>query len=238
MRHLSPPFFYLTPASKCDELLKKGAQKVRFFVAKKKKFSQRLLKKIDDAGLPSPDLGITRKEFAKLQKQWYAKLAKEGFKDIEWVDHSTGTGHDSGYLKGSLISGKAYHPGRDLYYQLASNYLQHCKNLKNRPYHKFIWKLHAEGMTYDEIELHVKKRYKNSVSKYTLYYQIRELARLCYRWNTQNKEGLLRKRAEDKAAIEEKGLEEFYNQEYNWIINREFAASEVGSGKRISKNRR
>jgi hypothetical protein len=207
-------------------------------VTKKTKFSQRSLKKISDAGLPSPDLGTTQAQFAKLQRQWYAKLAKEGFDDIEWVDHRTGKGHDSGFLKGSLISGKAYHPGRELYYQLATNYLIHCANLRNRPYERFIWKLHAGGATYDEIESAVATKYHKTVSKYTIYYQIKDLAKLCYKWNARHREGLLRKRAEDKAAIEEKGLEDFYAEEYNWMINREFAAKEVTSGKRLAKNNR
>lgn len=203
-----------------------------------KKISQRMLKKIKDAGLPPPDLGTSSKEFAKLQKQWYAKLAKSGFEDIEWVNHNTGTGHDSGYLKGSLLSGKAYHPGRELYYQLALNYLTHCSGLKHRPYHRFIWQLHANGATYDEILQQLKKHKKPIVSKYTLYYQIKELAKLCYKWNAKHPEGLLLKRAEDKQVIAEKGLEDFYATEYNWMINREFAAAEVRNGKRLQKNNR
>lgn len=205
----------------------------------KKKLSERQLKQVRKAGLPEPANGITDQQFAKLQKQWYAKLAKDGFEDIEWVNHSTGKGHDSGYLKGSLISGKQYHPGRELYYQLASNYLQHCKGLKNDTYRRFIWKLHSEGQTYAEIESAVKRRFRQSVSVYTLYYQIKHIAKLCYRWNKRHSEGLLRKRAEDQQAIAEKGLEDFYSQEYNWMINREFAAREVTSGKRrVSKNNR
>ena len=201
------------------------------------KLSANMLKKIRAAGLPQPNIG-TKQDFARLQRQWYAKLAEDGFEDLEWVNHKTGTGHDSGFLKGSLISGKAYHPGRDLYFQLAANYLTHCRNLRNRPYHRYIWKLHTEGLTYDEIELKAKKRYKNATSKYTLYYEIKRLAQLCYRWNATNPEGLLVKRAEDRAEIEKKGLEDFYAAEYNWMINREFAASEVSNGKRIQKNKR
>lgn len=198
---------------------------------KQPKLSQSLIKKIKKAGLPQPDLGTSQAQFARLQKQWYAKLAKEGFEDIEWVNHSTGTGQDSAFLKGSLLSGKPYHPGRELYFQLATNYLMNCTNLKNRPYHKFIWKLHSEGATYDEIEAAVRKKYKDPVSKYTLYYEIKDLAKLCYRWNAKHPEGLLRKRAEDKQAMEESVLADFYAEEYNWMINREFAAREVSNGR-------
>lgn len=202
-----------------------------------KKFSRNMLKKINKAGLPQPTTKPTKAQFAKLQKQWYDKLAKEGFEDIEWVNHSTGIGHDSGFLRGSLVGGKAYHPGRDLYYQLATNYLMHCKSLRNRPYHKFLWKLHSEGQTYDEIEVAIAKKYER-VSKYTLYYQIKELAKLCYKWNATHPEGLLVKRAEDKALLEQKGLEEFYATEYNWMINREFAARENKNARRVQKNKR
>lgn len=196
---------------------------------KTKKFSDHAIKKIKKAGLPEPDQGTTKAEFAKLQKQWYAKLAKDGFQDIEWVNHATGTGHDSDYLKGSLTGGVRYHPGRDLYYQLASNYLLHCGNLKNNPYHKFIWKMHANGATYDEIEAEVKKRFVGAISKYTIYYDIKKLAKLCYKWNVTADEGLLRKRAEDRTEIEQRGLEAFYEEEYNWLLSRR----EPSRGKRV-----
>lgn len=189
-------------------------------------FSKRMLKKVQKAGLPEPDQGTTPAQFAKLQKQWYAKLRDDGFEDIEWVDHSTGRGHDSGYLKGSLVAGKAFHPGRDLYYQLASNYLQHCYGLRKKPYERLIWKLHSEGKTYDEVLQVVTSKYKNPPSKFTLYYQLKHLAKLCYRWNAQNPEGLLVKRKEDKQLQEESALAEFYNIEYNWLCNEQFAAQE------------
>ena len=102
---------------------------------------------------------------------------------------------------------------------------------------KFIWKLHAGGATYDEIEAEVAKKYKDSISKYTIYYRIKRLAKLCYRSNAKHPEGLLRKRAEDKAIIEQKGLEDFYAEEYNWMINKEFAAKEI-YGSRFQKNNR
>lgn len=185
------------------------------------KLSKRSLQRIKQAGLPEPDPGLSQAQFAKLQKQWYAKAATDGFEDIEWVNHSTGAGHDSAFLRGSLAGGKAYHPGRALYYQLASNYLIHCKNLKNKPYNKFIWKHHSNGMTYDELLRHVHKRFGKSVSKYTLYYQIKELAKLCYIWNATSPEGLITKRKEDKDALENRGLEDFYADEYNWILSKE-----------------
>lgn len=184
-------------------------------------FSKQMQKEIKSAGLPTPN-NLTDKQFAKLQKQWYA-LASKDFNDIEWVNHNTGTGHDSGYLKGSLNGGKPYHSGRALYFQLASNYLEHSRALRNNHYKHFIWELHSQGMTYDEIEAKVMTRFGQGPSKYTIYYDIKKIAKLCYRWNKKHPEGLLRKRAEDQAEIAKKGLEEFYAEEYNWIIDRQFA---------------
>lgn len=194
----------------------------------KKRFSKRELARIKKAGLPEPNQGTTEAQFARLQKQWYAKLKQEAdFEDIEWVNHNTGKGHNSAFLKHSLVSGKKYHPGRDLYYQLASNYLIHCTNLKNRPYEKFIWRLHAEGRTYEEVLAAVHHKYPSrACSIYTLFYQLKTIAKQCYRWNATAHEGLLVKRAEDQAAIEQSALAEFVNHEYNWMINEQYALQE------------
>jgi hypothetical protein len=202
-----------------------------------KKISARQRQAIKKAGLPAPATESPA-QFAKLQKEWYAKLGEEGFKDIEWVDHSTGTGHNSPYLRGSLAGGKAYHAGRELYYQLASNYLQHCKNLRNNAYNRFIWQLHTDGHTYDEIADACKARFKSkAVSKYTLYYQLQRLAKACYRWNQRADEGLLRKRAEDSAQKEQSIVAEFDLPEYNWLINEQFAleGAELGKKKKIKR---
>lgn len=191
-----------------------------------KKLSNRLLQRVRKAGLPEPQPQLSKAQFAKLQKQWYAKLASEDFKDIEWVNHSTGTGHDSGFLRGSMGGGKAYHPGRDLYFQLASNYLVHCKKLRQRPYDRLLWKLHSEGLTYDEVHEQMSKRYSSMCSKFTMYYQIQNIAKLCYKWNLRHPEGLLRKRAEDELARAQTVLNEFAQDEYNWLLNKQYAAEE------------
>jgi hypothetical protein len=193
--------------------------------------SSRKRKQVQQAGLPLP-VDASQK-FADLQKQWYAKLETDGFEDIEWVNHSTGKGQDSSYLRGSMQSGKPYHPGRDLYYQLASNYLQHCKNLRrNKSYNYFIWKLHTEGATFTEILEALKRRQPKSVpSRYTLFYDVRRLAKQCYRWNATNPEGLLVKRREDEQKKAESLLAEFENTEYNWLSNEQFAAQEKAFAK-------
>lgn len=166
---------------------------------------------------------LSKAEYAKLQKKWYDKLADEGFKDLEWVDPATGGGHNSPYLRGSLNGGKPYHAGRELYYQLASNYYVHCKNLKNRPQQRYMWLLHSEGHTYDDIVAALRKKYGEGPSVYTVFYQLQHLAKLCYKWNLTNKHGLLVKRAEDKQAFENSALAEFvaaeFGSEYNWVLS-------------------
>lgn len=179
--------------------------------------SKRLIRRTIDAGLPDPTR-YTKAEFAKLQQKWYAKLADNEFDDIEWVDHKTGLGHDSPHLRGSLQLGKQYHPGRELYFQMATSYLQ-CKNLKG--YYRFIWQLHANDSTYDEIIEALKTKYLEVPSKYTVFYDIQKLAKLCYKWNCTNPNGVLVKRNEDRQKIAESHLADFIATEYNWILGEE-----------------
>lgn len=203
---------------------------------RKNPLSPNMARQLKKAKLPQPVQQMSAAQYAKLQKKWYAILADDGFEDIEWVDHKTGKGHNSGFLKGSLISGKIYHPGRDLYFQLASNYLLHCKALKEKPYERFIWKHHANGLTYAEVQKEVKDKYGKAQSMYTIYYQLRDLAKLCYKWNQTHPEGLLVKRAEDKKIIDESGVAEFYKIEYNWLQNEQFAAQEKYYARQSKKN--
>lgn len=183
----------------------------------KKNLSPHAVQKIKKAGLVVPQPKLTAAEFAKLQQQWYAKAQSSGFKDIEWVDHSTGKGHNTPHLKGSLHMGKAYHSGRELYFDMANAYLLHCTSLHN--YYRFIWKLHCEGKTYDFIWKQVKKHYNSAPSKYTIFYDIQKIAKKCYRWNKRSENGVLKKREDDKIA--KSVIDEMLGLEYNWILGNE-----------------
>jgi hypothetical protein len=182
------------------------------------KLSSRAIERAKAAGLPDPT-PHSREQFIELQKQWYEKLAKSGFKDLEWVDHTTGLGHDTPHLKGSLSLGRTYHPGRALYYDMALAYLTHCRSLSG--FNRFIWRLHANGATYDQIMDALRSKYKHVPSKYTVFYTIQKLAKLCYRWNRKYPEGILVKRTEDRSAIVESFIAEIIATEYNWIIGEE-----------------
>lgn len=81
------------------------------------------------------------KKFEELQAKWYAKLAKEGFVDIE-----------GGMENRPKIRTQVYRHGMDLsqieakaeYYRLAEHFLIEYKFA--HPIEKLVWKLHSEGV--------------------------------------------------------------------------------------------
>jgi hypothetical protein len=99
---------------------------------------------------------MTQKEFQKLQKKWYKKLADKGFKDIE---NSDIPGHP-------LIHWDSFHfqqmwtpqsfLEKQRYFELAGQMLHDFKF--KRKIDKEIWKMHCEGKPAKEIseavELH------------------------------------------------------------------------------------
>jgi DNA-binding CsgD family transcriptional regulator len=83
------------------------------------------------------------KSFVKLQQEWYNKLKKTGFVDIEFF-HADGNSTD-GLLRNSIGSLMAsYTPEGEYYYRKARWFLQHHKFTSARE--KKIWSLHCEGM--------------------------------------------------------------------------------------------
>ena len=91
-------------------------------------------------------------EFLKQRKEYYDKLKKEGFRDIEITDWSTG---DSGNLLmgfGHMDAVRRYTPEDQRYYELAR---QKAQNLRSRKYTKddrIVWRLHAQGTSFRAIE--------------------------------------------------------------------------------------
>ncbi len=92
------------------------------------------------------------REFLKLRKESYAKLAEAGFKDIEITDWKTG---ESGNLLrgfGHMDAVRRWTPDRERYYQLAR---QKGHKLRARKYSKEdrqVWRMHAEGQSFRGIE--------------------------------------------------------------------------------------
>jgi len=134
-------------------------------------------------------------EFIELQKKWYNKLKASGFEDIEWVDHSTGKGQNSDYLKRpDQMRIRAFTHDKQMYYSLCSNYLAHVK-IKNTE-HRFVFNKHAEGLAYRKIMKLFKARFKKYVSIFYIHYHIHKFKKLMFEWNKTNSEGLLSKEQE------------------------------------------
>ena len=93
------------------------------------------------------------KEFKKLQAQWYAKLARKGFEDIESRPAQFG---DQCILK-EFESSKFYNRNRHIdsfiaqeeYFRLAGQFLHEYK-FKSK-FEQKIWRMHCEGLGLDEI---------------------------------------------------------------------------------------
>jgi hypothetical protein len=97
--------------------------------------------------------------FKLLQKQWYEKLAKEGFKDIENVDtdtlktyslsRSSGSDHSIHDKYGDKRMRDVYRKRfKERYYDLCRHIMFHPKYLdliKDHPGRQKIWEMHAEG---------------------------------------------------------------------------------------------
>jgi hypothetical protein len=88
----------------------------------------------------------------QLQKIWYAKLAKKGFKDAEqdpdnlkrWSGHFRTWYDDQSY------------EDKERYFQLAGQFLHDYEFSSYRE--KLIWQCHSEGMTLHETIAFVKRK--------------------------------------------------------------------------------
>lgn len=152
--------------------------------------------------LPRPSkIKLDSKEFNKLQAKWYAKLAKEGFEDLEWSDASTGKGQNSGYLKKSppkFDADKA--AASELYYALLRNFITHdiLRDMQDR----MMLSLHAEGVGYREILEELKQRYKIDYSLTVLHHKLKALQSRAMEWNKTSQNGLYVTRAENSAMMD------------------------------------
>ena len=80
------------------------------------------------------------KEFIALQAEWYDKLKKDGFEDLEWFNPKTGIGQGSHYLRSSnnFTMGelrRKYSSNLHQHYRLCQNFFSHgpfYPNLKHK----------------------------------------------------------------------------------------------------------
>jgi hypothetical protein len=151
------------------------------------------------------------REFRELQKEWYDKLADDGFEDIEWIDHKTGKGQNSRFLKNSshhcqlsnkILSAETLSSSKRFkYYRIASHFLHNynkfndlddCAASKRYQLSKTLWEMHTDGATYRKISRSLRELTGESklYSVYWVYYRIRKLQKIMIDWNGNDPKGL------------------------------------------------
>jgi hypothetical protein len=149
-----------------------------------------------------------------LAEKWRIKLAKSGFKDIEYPE-----GINEGKFRDkALRRHERYNEATVTYYRAAAAFFWHYDwtslKLKNCSWKlaKKIWQIHAAGVPAYDVGSHIKKlpiedvryfearskaykdgreRYKDGkVHKYFFYRKCKELEKLCMAWNKSSPEGL------------------------------------------------
>lgn len=120
-------------------------------------------------GKPRQKTVFETPEFLALRKEWYGKLKKKGFKDIEHTNWEDGT-------SGNLLNGmtlmdmlRSWTPEQQRYYELAVHYIRNVRWRRAKglleAWQVKAWILHANGKSYHQIgeAVGVHRRY---VSKY------------------------------------------------------------------------
>ena len=135
----------------------------------------------------------TPEEFAALQKEWYEYLKAEGFEDLEWIDHKTGRGQASDYLKKpSAYLAKHYDPSVAEYYRKCRIYLEHGEFESGL--HKFVFKLHTEGASYRDIVKEVERypqRFGRTVSIFWISQHLNNMLDYVELWHHTSEHGIL-----------------------------------------------
>lgn len=145
--------------------------------------SKRWLKRMAELGLVQP---APKQNLKQLQAKWYAKLAAEGFDDIEWSDPSTGRGQDSRYLKRSRIDLDRYE-AMELFSRMAGIYANHATfDLK---WDREIWERFANGIQYRVI-LKQLRALGMRKSLYWIWARINVHLELLKPWHSTHPEGL------------------------------------------------
>lgn len=154
-------------------------------------------RKMQELGLPSPEQPkLGSDEFNKLQAEWYSKLSKSGFEDLEWVDSKTGIGQNSDYLRKSRNAGSLnYDEQTELYYAMWRNYVTHVK--QGNKFDQLVVELHSEGVGYREILRIAKTKLGKTRSLFYLYRRMKVLKSAMMEFNNKHPDGLLATRADE-----------------------------------------
>lgn len=148
----------------------------------------------------------SKRELLQLQKQWYSKLKREGFKDIEWTEGHSINGVDSPYLKDTAFKyKKKFNEHTAEHYRLMRNFSSNY-TFKSKM-DAFIFELYCEGCPFREIVHKVyragwnqrrpgppkpgKTTHISKISLFTLHHILKKYIKLAYEWNKTDPEGLL-----------------------------------------------
>jgi len=111
------------------------------------------------------------KDFNKLQRLWYQKLADEGFEDIEWTSSQRTFEHNSPFLQGFKDrKDRPTFEHTQNWYQLVENYYTNCTtlpktNVKQPKLHRIILEQYKEGVPYRAIVRHINRNYTKRLAK-------------------------------------------------------------------------
>ena len=119
-----------------------------------------------------------KKDFKKLQNEWYKKLKEGGFNDIEFGLNNTPFIEQHEFDRISIIE-NAKNDRREEYYSLASKY--YWENMFKSELDKLIWYYHSEGVPAQKIVLNLKKD-GYSISKPTVYRHINSIKEMFLKW--------------------------------------------------------
>lgn len=139
---------------------------------------------------PKPPQGsepaMSTKAFKRLQKQWYAKLKREGFKDIEG-------GYEGGRINGQSSTDVRAHERfinnsatTSHYYSRWTCYLAHHDNGQLTYLERVVIDMYSKGMGSLEIHPYVKKY----INKFQLHYLIDRLRAHVELWNKTDPNGM------------------------------------------------
>jgi hypothetical protein len=132
---------------------------------------------------------ITQADYRALQKQWYEKLKRTGFNDLERFDS---TGSPLPLLNGASLRhiADAFSLSTELYYRRMRNFVAHNGNWGFPDVIKmYVASMYAEGAPYRLISKEAKKQHLHC-SLWLVHKIVKQLELDCVRWNKVSPNGL------------------------------------------------
>lgn len=139
-----------------------------------------------------PIMKTNSKEFAALQKKWYSKLAKEGFKDIERQSkHNLGEMQRMTYGKSTYDIIQSFNTDTRHYYRLWTNWCVHNQHLKWPKRYQIVAELFGEiGVQSRIVEELKRRRIRKGANHIGVHLMIKEMEPHVRRWNRISPQGL------------------------------------------------